>query len=54
MYNQANVYFEINKQVALLSLTYKAIQWVPIDLYSSRFITYLLYNKLFIEQTPQI
>ena len=39
------------KQVTLSPLTCKAIQWVPIDLYSSKFITYVLsfiLGKLFL------
>ena len=35
-----------------LSLAYKAIQWVPIDSYSSRFIAYapsFILDKLFLE-----
>ena len=30
---------KLSKYMILLPLTYKAVQWVSIDLYSSRFIT---------------
>ena len=43
------------KYAALISWTYKAIQWVPIDLYSSRFVingqSFIL-GKIFFELTP--
>ena len=31
---------KLSKYVTLSSLTYNASQWVPVNLYSSRFITY--------------
>ena len=40
------------KKVTLLPVRYKAMQCVPIDLYSSRFITYtpsVIFGKLFLE-----
>ena len=43
---------KLSKYVPFLAFTYKAIQWVPIDLYSSRFITYatsFILGKLFLE-----
>ena len=43
---------KLSKYIMLFSFTYKAIQWVPIDLYSSRFITYapsFILGKLFLE-----
>ena len=45
---------KLSKYITLLPFTYKAIQRVPIDLYSSRFITYnqsFILGKLFLEKT---
>ena len=43
---------KLSKYVTLLSFIYKAIQWVPIDSYSLRFIIYVppfILGKLFLE-----
>ena len=43
---------KLEKYTILFSFTYKAIQWVPIDCYSSIFVTYALpfiLRKLFLE-----
>ena len=43
---------KLSKYITLLPLTYKAIQWVPIDSYLSRFFTcapYFVSGKLFLE-----
>ena len=45
---------KLSKYVTLPSFTYKVVQWVPIDLYSSRFIMYapsFILDKLFLEWT---
>ena len=44
---------KVSKYVTLLPFTYKAIERVPTDLYSSRFITYVpsfILGKLFLEK----
>ena len=46
---------KLSKYVTLLLFLCKAIQRVPIDLYSSRFITYapsFTLGKLFLEKAP--
>ena len=43
---------KLSKYVTFLAFTYKAIQWVPIDSYLSRCITYVpsfILDKLFLE-----
>ena len=43
---------KLSKYIILLQFTYKVIQWVPIDLKPSRFITYvpsLILGKFFLE-----
>ena len=43
---------KLSKYVTFLEFTHKAIQWVPIDSYSSRFIIYapsFIFDKLFLE-----
>ena len=46
---------KLSKYVIFSAFTYKAIQWVPIDLYSSRFITYarfFIFGILFLPKDP--
>ena len=46
---------KLSKYVKFLAFTYNAIQWVSIDLYSSRFIIFapsVILDKLFLEWTP--
>ena len=46
---------KLSKHVTLSPFTYEAIQWVFIDLYSSRILTYAAFfalGKLFLKQTP--
>ena len=47
---------ELSKVVPLILNAYKAIQWVPVSEYSSRFITYvpsfIFLGRLSLEQTP--
>ena len=43
---------KLSKYVTLSPFTYKANQWLPIDSYSPRFITYVpsfIWSKLFLE-----
>ena len=45
----------LSKHVTFLTSTYKAIQWVPIDSDSTRFIIYgpsFIFGKVFPEQIP--
>ena len=47
---------KLSKQVTSLFFKYKAIECVPVSVYSSRFITYapffIVLGKLFLEYTP--
>ena len=46
---------KLSKYVIFLAFTYKPIQWVAIDSYSSRFIIYapsFIFGKLFLEKRP--